>query len=340
VCRSGSFLFPVSVRSEVTVLSTFTHTTDADSPAPLRQEAPGGSVYKEERLQTPQEMAVNSTSLADSLSATATIIEPSRGWIRLNLNELWSYRDLLVLLIWRDLASRYRQSVVGYGWAVIKPVISMLIFTFVFGRVAGIQSDGSPYPLMIFTAILPWMYFSGALQTVTNSVVSGGSFLNKVYFPRLILPLVGVVTGLSELVIQLFVLAALMAWYHVVPGWQLLVAPVFIVLAAATALSVGLWLTALNVKYRDVGQALPFLVQTWMWLCPIVYSSNSVPRHLRPIYGLNPMVGVIEGFRWSWLGTSTPDWTMMTVSFAVVAILLVGGLYYFRKTEDTFADII
>jgi lipopolysaccharide transport system permease protein len=280
------------------------------------------------------------TSWDDDLPGEVTIIEPPAPWIRLNLGEVWTYRDLLFLLIWRDLAARYRQSVVGYGWAVIKPVVSMLIFTFVFGSVAGIKSDGSPYPLMIFTAILPWMYFSGALQTITNSVVSSGAFLNKVYFPRLVLPLVGVVTGLMELAIQLAVLVVLLIYYQLAPGWQLLFAPLFIVIAAATALAVGLWLTALNVKYRDVGQALPFLIQTWMWLCPIVYSSHSVPAHLRLIYGLNPMVGVIEGFRWSWLGGAEPDWRMMSVSLIVVAGLLVGGLYYFRKTEDTFADII
>lgn len=329
-------------RTPKCILSILTKTTDAESA-----ETAQGAVSEEDtsgegasRGDSAEAAPMERLSMDGALTAPVTVIEPSQGWIQLNLAELWRYRDLLTLLIWRDLASRYRQSVVGIGWAILKPVTSMLIFTFVFGRVVGIKSEGAPYPLMVFSAILPWMYFSNALSSATNSVVSGGALLTKVYFPRLMLPLVGVVTGLGELAIQLVVLVMLMAWYRVVPGWQGLMAPLFILMAAVTALSVGLWLTALNVKYRDVGQALPFLIQTWMWLCPIVYSSNSVPAHLRPIYGLNPMVGVIEGFRWSWLGAPTPDWPMMWVSFTVVAVLFIGGLYFFRKTEDTFADII
>jgi len=178
------------------------------------------------------------------------------------------------------------------------------------------------------------------LAQATGSVVGSGGVIQKVYFPRLILPLVGVVTGLIEVAIQMVALFALMAWFQFFPGWQIVFLPVFLVLAAASALSVGLWLTALNVKYRDVGQAVPFLTQAWMWLSPIVYSSQQVPEHLRPLYGLNPMVGVIEGFRWSLLGSTEPDWTMMAVSASVVAALLLGGLYYFRRTEDYFADII
>ncbi len=271
---------------------------------------------------------------------TETIIQPPQSLLTLNLGDVWRYRDLFSLLVWRDIATRYRQSIVGVGWAVIKPVLSMLIFTFIFGTVAGIKSDGSPYALFSFTALLPWMYFSNSLSAATNSIVGSGNMLQKVYFPRLILPLVGVVTGLMELLIQLVVLIGLMAWYQFVPGWQIVLAPLFIVMATLTALAVGLWLTALNVKYRDIGQAVPFLTQAWMWLSPIVYTSAAVPEKYRLIYGLNPMVGVIEGFRWSFLGTTTPDWRMMGVSFSVVIVLLITGLLFFRKTEDTFADII
>ncbi|MFG0334363.1 MAG: ABC transporter permease [Maioricimonas sp. JB049] len=269
-----------------------------------------------------------------------TVVEPPGRWVGLDLPELWRYRDLLKLMIWRDITARYRQSVAGISWAVIKPVTSMLIFSFVFGRVAGIQSDGGPYPLFVFSALLPWMYFSGVLGAVTNSVVSSGALLKKVYFPRLILPLTGVVTCLVEFLIQLVVLLLIMVWYRHVPGWQILAAPLFVLVAAVTALSVGLWLTALNVKYRDIGQAYPFAIQAWMWLSPVVYSSSAIPEHLRMLYGLNPMVGVIEGFRWSFLGTTVPDFRLMTASFAVVVLLLVSGLYFFRRTETTFADVI
>jgi lipopolysaccharide transport system permease protein len=272
--------------------------------------------------------------------APITVIEPPRGWIRLNLAEVWQYRDLLTLLIWRDISARYRQSVVGYGWAIIKPVVSMLIFTVIFGNVAKLPSDGAPYALFTFSALLPWMYFSTALSSVTTSIVGGGGMLTKVYFPRLVLPLASVGVGVVDFLIQSLVLVVLMAWYRHVPGWQIVFVPLFVLLCIVTALAFGLWLTALNVKYRDVGMAVPFLVQAWMWLCPIVYPSRLVPDKWRAVYGLNPMVGVIEGFRWSLLGTDSPDWRMMTASFMVVAFVLLGGLYWFRKVETTFADVI
>lgn len=290
-----------------------------------------------------QDETLDPSSLVEtpSLSTDAVVtIEPPKRFAAVNLRELWRYRDLFLLLLWRDIAARYRQSVVGIGWAVVKPIVSMLIFTFVFGRIAGIESDGSPYPLFTFSALLPWMYFSGALMSVTGSVVGAAGLLKKVYFPRLILPLVGAVTGLVELMIQMVVLALLMIWYQFVPSWSILCAPLFVLLGAATALAGGLWLTALNVKFRDVGQALPFIVQAWMWLSPIVYSSHDVPDHLRHLYSLNPLVGVIEGFRWSILGTTTPDWSMIGLSTGTVLVMLTSGLFFFRKTEDTFADIV
>lgn len=269
-----------------------------------------------------------------------TLIEAGQRPFWLDVKEIWRYRDLFWLLARRNIVTRYRQSVVGIGWAVITPLLSTLIFTVIFGRVAGISSDGAPYPLFVFTALLPWTYFSGALSAATGSVVGNGALVQKVYFPRMLLPFVGVVTGLVELVIQFVTLFLLMAWFGYALGPNAVFILAFLLLAIVTALSVGLWLTALNVKYRDVGQAIPFVLQAWMWLSPIVYPSQQISDRLRPLYGLNPMVGVIEGFRWSLLGSVTPDWSMMAVSAAVVCSLLVGGVYYFRKTEVTFADVI
>jgi len=279
---------------------------------------------------------------ADSVTAPrpALVIEPPRGWTSLNLAELWRYRDLLSLLIWRDISSRYRQSVIGYGWAVLKPVLSTIIFTLIFGRAVHMPSDGAPFALWCFAALAPWMYFSGSVSTVTTSVVNSGQFLTKVYFPRLVLPLSSAAVGLAEWAVQMVMLAVLMLWYRVVPGWQIVFAPVFVLTCVMATLAFGIWLTALNVKYRDVGQIVPFLLQAWMWLCPIVYPSSLIPAKWRLLYCLNPMVGVIDGFRWSVLGTSAPDWTMMFVSLTIVAGLFVGGLYYFRKTEIAFADVI
>jgi lipopolysaccharide transport system permease protein len=272
--------------------------------------------------------------------AEVTVIEPISNKLSLNLREVWRYRDLLSLLILRDLSARYRQSIAGFSWALIKPLTSMLIFTLIFSRVAKIPSDGSPYPLFVLAGIIPWFYFSNALSGVTNSVVGSGSLLTKVYFPRLILPLVTVAAGLVEVLVQLAVIFVMMWWYGINPGLRLAFIPVLILYTAAAALSVGLWMTAMNVKYRDVGLAAPFLIQCGMWLSPVVYSSGLVSEKWRLVYGLNPMVGVIEGFRWVFTGRTEPDWMMMGISASVVTMLLVGGLAFFRKTELTFADVI
>jgi lipopolysaccharide transport system permease protein len=269
-----------------------------------------------------------------------TVIEPIGRGVSLNLGEIWRYRDLFALMALRDVSARYRQSVAGFSWALIKPLTSMLIFTFIFGRVAKIPSDGSPYPLFVLAGIIPWFYFSTTLSSVTASISGSGNLLTKVYFPRLILPLVPVTTGLVEVAVQMLVVFGMLVWYGINPGLRLLALPLLIFYASATVLSVGLWLTALNVKYRDVGLATPFLIQSWMWLSPVVYSSDMVNERIRPYFGLNPMVGVIEGFRWMLTGRTQPDWLMMTISGAVVAILLVAGAAFFRKTELTFADVI
>ena len=247
--------------------------------------------------------------------------------------------------MWRDISARYRQSIVGLGWAIIKPVMTMLIFTFVFGTVAKLDSGDAPYALFCFAAILPWGYFSGALSGSTNSLVTGRGLLTKVYFPRVILPLTAVVTGMVDLLIQFVLLAGLMVYYQVVPTAAILMLPLFLLLAVITAFTGGLWLTVLNVKYRDVGHAVPFMVQSWMWLSPVVYQSQEIRNsetlgHLWSLYALNPLVSVIDGFRWSIFGAEMPDWNMMMISTALVFVLLFLGLIYFRKMESTFADVI
>jgi lipopolysaccharide transport system permease protein len=268
-----------------------------------------------------------------------TVIEPPSGWFRLNLEEVWRYRDLLVLLALRDVSARFRQSVVGYGWAILRPLISALIYTLVFSVFVRIETE-SPYVIFAFAGLIPWMYFSQTLTSVTGSIVGGGSMLTKVYFPRLVLPLATVAVGLIEVVLQLLVLGGMMAWYQYLPDAAIFALPGFVLIAMLTALAFGIWLTALNVKFRDVGMLVPFLIQIWMYLCPIIYPISVVPDRFRPIYGLNPMVGVIEGFRWSLLGSTAPDWSMVAASTATSLLVLISGLVYFRRVEANFADVI
>lgn len=259
--------------------------------------------------------------------------------MRLDLAEIWKYRDLLQLMIWREISARYRQSVLGIGWAIFRPLVSAMIFTVVFSLLVRVKTD-IPYPIFAFSALIPWMYFAACLSAVTNSVAAAQSVLTKVYFPKTILPIAAVCPGLVEVLIQLVILALFMAWYGFIPTWRILALPVFISLAVLTAFGFGIWLTALNVKYRDVGMAVPFLVQVWMYLCPIVYPISMVPERFLGLYSLNPMVGVIEGFRWSVLGTASPQWSSILISMAVMLVILVSGLYYFRRVESRFADVI
>lgn len=268
-----------------------------------------------------------------------TTIEPPTGWFKLDLAEVWRYRDLLFLLTMRDISARFRQSVIGYGWAIFRPLLTAAIFTLVFSVFVRIETD-VPYPIFAFAGLMPWMYFASSLTGVTSSVVDGSALLTKVYFPRLVLPLAKVAVGLVELSLQFVVLLGMMLLYSYTPGPQLLLLPVFIAVMVVTALAFGIWLTALNVKYRDVAMAVPFLVQIWMYLCPIVYPIALVPQQFRALYALNPMVGVIEGFRWSLLGSEAPNWNMMAISMVVLIAVLVSGIAYFRKVETTFADII
>lgn len=267
-------------------------------------------------------------------------IEPSSTLVPVNLAELWEYRSLLALLVWREVKVRYKQTALGVAWAVLQPLMTMVVFSVFFGRLAGMPSDGFPYPVFAYCALLPWQLFSFAMTEASNSLVANQRLVSKVYFPRLVLPLASVVVGLVDFGISLCVLAAMMAWYGIVPGPGALTLPLWTLLAVGTALSVGLWLSSLNVRYRDVRYTLPFFTQLWMFATPVAYSSSLVPAGWRTLYGLNPMVGVVEGFRWALLGHSPMPGPIVGASVAAVACLLVGGLFYFRKTERTFADVV
>ncbi len=267
-------------------------------------------------------------------------IEPSRGWVSLKLRELWEYRELVYFLIWRDLKVRYKQTVIGATWAIFQPLMTTGIFTVIFGEFAKIPSDGLPYPIFVFTALLCWNYFASALNRATGSVVNEAHLISKVYFPRLIIPLAGVVSGLVDFAIAFVVLLGMMVWFGIVPTWGALALPLFLLLALMTALAVGLWLSALNARYRDVGHTIPFLTQFWMFASPVFYPVSLVPEKWRLLYSLNPMAGVIEGFRWALLGKESPDFGVMAASATVVIVLLVGGLAFFKRMERTFADVV
>jgi homopolymeric O-antigen transport system permease protein len=267
-------------------------------------------------------------------------IEPSQGWFSLSLRELLEYRELLFFLAWRDVKVRYKQTLIGVGWAVLQPVMTMIVFTTIFGQFAKIPSDGLPYPIFCFSALIPWTYFATALNRSIASVVAESHLISKVYFPRPILPLAGTLAGMVDFSISLIVLLGMMIWYGVGITWWLLILPAFLLFALLTALAAGLWLSALNVRYRDVGHAIPFLIQIWMFCSPIVYPVSIIPEKYRLLFSLNPMTGVIEGFRWLLLGTASPDFSVMTVSAIVVLIVLTGGLIFFKNMERTFADVV
>jgi lipopolysaccharide transport system permease protein len=260
--------------------------------------------------------------------------------LRLNLKDLWEYRELLYFLVWRDIKVRYKQTALGAAWAILQPVLTMLVFTVFFGRLAKVPSDGIPYPVFAYTALLPWQLFAFALNESSISLVTNKNLLTKVYFPRLLVPMASVFAGLVDFAIAFLLLLALMVMYRVTPTMAIAWLPVFLLMTVATALSVGLWLSALNVKFRDVRYLIPFLTQFWMFATPVAYPSSLVPEPWREWYGLNPMAGVVEGFRWALLGKSGNPGLLVWVSVAAVALLLIGGLYYFRRTEATFADIV
>jgi lipopolysaccharide transport system permease protein len=268
------------------------------------------------------------------------VVEPGRGWTKINLRELWDYRDLLFFLTWRDINVRYKQTVLGAAWAIIQPFLSMIVFSFFFGKLAQIPSEGVPYPIFSFAALLPWQYFSTAMANSANSLVNSSNLLSKVYFPRLLIPLSGVLLPLVDLAIAFIMMIAMMFYFGVIPTWNFVWLPVFVLLAVITSLGIGLWLAALNVHYRDVRYIVPFLVQFGLFISPVVYSSSLLPEKWRMWYGLNPMAGVIEGFRWSLLGQYTLPRSLVAVSALVAIFLIVSGLAYFGRVEKSFADVV
>ncbi len=268
------------------------------------------------------------------------VIEPREGYVQVGWWELWGARELFYFLAWRDLKTRYAQTAIGASWALMQPLLSTLIFTLVFSYLAKVPSDGLPYPLFAFAAILPWSLFSKSLERSTLSVVTEGGLIKKVYFPRLIIPISSTFINLVDFAVGLLILVGMMVWYQLVPQWTVIFLPLFVAVALLAALSVSLWLSALNVKYRDVASVVPLITQLWMFASPVLYPASLVPESIRWYYGLNPMAGVIEGFRWALFGKTAPDWSMVSVSLAVVLVLLVGGVMFFRRVERTFADVI
>ncbi|WP_235209369.1 ABC transporter permease [Methylobacter sp. BBA5.1] len=256
-------------------------------------------------------------------------------------HDLWRYRELFYFLAWRDILVRYKQTIIGVAWAVLRPLLTMIVFSVIFGKLAKLPSDGVPYPIMVFAAMLPWQFFANALSECSNSLISNANLVSKVYFPRLIVPTSAVVVSFIDFLISSSILVALMIWYQFVPTWGMLMLPFLILLAFAAALGGGLWFTALNIKYRDFRFIVPFVVQFGLYVSPVGFSSNIVPEQWRLLYSLNPMVGVIDGFRWAILGQDTAIyWPGFLLSVGIVACLLISGIWYFRKTERTFADII
>lgn len=267
-----------------------------------------------------------------------TVVSPPSRWPSLHLGELWEFRDLLYTLAWRDIKVRYKQTALGVAWAILQPVLTMVVFSLLFGGVAKLPSEGIPYPIFTLTALLPWQLFAYAMTESGNSLVANQQLITKVYFPRLVIPFGAVISGLADFAIAFLVLLVMMFFYHIPLTWHILTLPAFILLAVLTALMVGMWLSALNVEYRDVRYTIPFLSQIWMFATPIAYSASLVPEKLRWLYSLNPMNGVVEGFRWALLGKEGFSLPFFLISLAVVLILFVGGLAYFRRMEDSFAD--
>lgn len=267
------------------------------------------------------------------------VIEPTRGWRSLQLSELWAYRELLYFLIWRDVKVRYKQTQLGIAWALIPPFVTMLVFSLIFGNLAKIDSNGIPYPIFSFAGLLPWQLFSLALTNTSNSLVNNANLIRKVYFPRLAVPIANVLAGLVDFAIGFVLLIGMMLYYRIIPTAAILMLPVFILLTIVTVLGIGLWLAALNAKYRDIRYVVPFLTQIWLFATPVVYPSTLIDEPWRTIAGLNPMAGVVEGFRWALLGTQPPT-ALLLISAGVAVLTLVTGLFYFRRAERSFADVV
>ena len=267
-------------------------------------------------------------------------IAPSKGWVSLRLTELWEYRELLYFLVWRDIKVRYKQTALGAAWAIIQPFFIMVVFSLFFGKLAKVPSDGIPYPIFSFAALVPWTFFVNGLTQSSNSLVGSANLITKVYFPRLTIPIAAVLSGIVDFLLAFVVLLAMMLYYGTMPTVNVLWLPLFVLLALIASLGVGLWLSALNVEYRDVRYVVPFITQFWLFVTPIAYPSSLLAEPWRTLYGLNPMVGVVEGFRWALLGTKTAPGPMIAVSSTAALVILVSGAFYFRRMEKTFADIV
>jgi len=283
---------------------------------------------------------MGNTTLAPSPASAVIRIKPTRGWAPIHLRELWEYRELLYFLVWRDVKVRYKQTALGIGWVVLQPLATTLIFTVIFGNLAKMPSGNLPYAVFAMAGLVPWNFFSGAFTRGSGSLVGSAHLISKVYFPRLIIPIAGVLGGLVDMAIVMLMLFALMLYYGLVPTLAVLTLPLFVLMAIGTALGVSLWFSALNVQYRDVNYLVPFIAQFWLYATPVVYPSSLIPEKWRVIYGLNPMAGVVEGFRWALFGTGDGPGPMLLVSVGMVLFLLVSGAFFFRRMERTFADII
>lgn len=273
-------------------------------------------------------------------SHPVVVLRPSGRFTRLNLGDLWEYRDLLYFLVWRDIKVRYKQTALGAAWAILQPLLTMVAFSIFFGKLAKVPSDGIPYPVFTFAALLPWQLFSYSMTEASNSLIGSQNLITKIYFPRLVIPIAAVLGGLVDFAVSFAVLLVLMIVYGIRPTFAILTIPLFIALVIATALAVGLWLSALNVRYRDVRYTIPFLAQFWLFLTPVAYPSSLVPEKWRALFGLNPMAGVVEGFRWALLGRQEAPGALLAVSVLIVIAFLISGLFYFRRLEATFADTI
>ena len=268
------------------------------------------------------------------------VIRESQGFSKQDLSALLEFRELFYFLVWRDVKVRYKQTVIGAAWAIIQPLMTMVVFTVIFGNFAKIPSDGLPYSVFSYTALLPWNYFSQAIARSGNSLVGDSNLIKKVYFPRLIIPLAAVASPLVDFFVSFIVLLGMMAWFGITPGWGVIFLPLFLVLAFMTALAAGLWLSPLNARYRDIGYTIPFLIQLWMYASPVVYSTTMVPEKWRTIFSLNPLAGVIEGFRWALLGKGNPDVGAIVISACAVLLLVIGGMLFFKRMERYFADVL
>ena len=267
-------------------------------------------------------------------------IEPRRGWASLRLHELWDYRELFYFLIWRDVKVRYKQTLLGAAWAILQPFFTMVVFSLFFGRLAKMPSEGIPYPIFSYAALVPWTFFANGVSQSSNSLVMSANLIKKVYFPRLVIPIASVFSGFIDFILAFIVLLGMMLFYGIYPTSNIIWLPFLLVLAVLTSLGVGFWLSAINVQYRDIRYIVPFLLQLWMFATPIVYPSSLLPEPWRTLYGINPMAGVVEGFRWALLGTETQPGGMVFVSALVAVGLVISGMYYFRRMEKTFPDVV